>query len=193
MSGHGKTNPDLANYSAILCISSFLLTILEIPRDTIAGMELYLVRHAIAEEALPGQPDDTRPLSEEGVQRFREVVKGLKRLDIRFDRLYHSPKLRAVQTADLLKPALEGESEVTPYLAEPPSTKLLKTLQGTQVALVGHEPWMSQLCALLTLGDSEEAGAFVFKKGGVAHLEGHPKPGGMRLLALLTPKILRQL
>jgi phosphohistidine phosphatase len=156
-------------------------------------MELYLVRHAIAEEALPGQPDDTRPLSPQGVERFREVVKGLKRLNLRFDRLYHSPKLRAVQTADLLGPLLDGESEVTPYLAEPPGPKLLRAVQGETVALVGHEPWMSQLCALLTLGDSQAGRSFVFKKGGVAHLGGEPKPGGMRLLALLTPRILRRL
>lgn len=156
-------------------------------------MELYLVRHAIAEEALPGQPDDTRPLSAEGVKRFREVVKGLKRLGIRFDRLYHSPKLRAVQTANLLGDVLKGESEVTPYLAEPPSTKLLKTLQGERVALVGHEPWTGQLCALLLLGDPDSAGAFEFKKGGVARLGGDPKPGGMKLLALLNPRILRRI
>lgn len=156
-------------------------------------MELYLVRHGIAEEALPGQPDDTRPLSPQGVERFRAVVKGLTRLNLRFDRLYHSPKLRAVQTADLLGPLLDGESEVTPYLAEPPSPKLLSAVQGETVALVGHEPWMGQLCALLTLGDSQAGGSFVFKKGGVAHLEGEPKPGGMRLLALLTPRILRRL
>jgi len=155
-------------------------------------MKLYLVRHAIAEEALPGQPDDTRPLSREGLERFGQVVAGLKRLGIRFDRLYHSPKLRAVQTAELLKPLLKGESQVTPYLAAQPGPKLLGTLQGERVVLVGHEPWMSQLCALLVLGDLEAAGGLVFKKGGVAQLEGQPKPGGMRLLALLPPKVLRR-
>ncbi|MCL6526593.1 MAG: phosphohistidine phosphatase SixA [Thermaceae bacterium] len=156
-------------------------------------MELYLIRHAIAEEALPGQADDARPLSPEGVKRFRRVVQGLKRLKLGFDRLYHSPKLRAVQTANLLTPLLEGESEVTPYLAEPPSPKLLKLLQGEKVALVGHEPWLGQLCALLICSDSQVGGGFGFKKGGVAHLEGRSEPGGMRLLAFLPPKVLGRL
>lgn len=155
-------------------------------------MELYLIRHAIALDAEPGQSDDARPLSEVGVQKFKEVVRGLKRLDIRFDRLYHSPKLRAVQTAELLVPLLDGETEVTPYLATEPSQNLLKGLQGERVALVGHEPWMSELCAWLLTG-RRNGGQFPFKKGGVAWLEGALKPGGMKLKGFWSPRVLRRL
>lgn len=156
------------------------------------AVELYLVRHAIALEAAPGQSDDARPLSEEGIQKFRETVRGLKRLGVRLDRLYHSPKLRAVQTAELLVPLLEGETEVTPYLAAEPSMALLDTLQGSKVALVGHEPWISQLCAWLLIA-RREGHAFPFKKGGVALLEGSPKPGQMRLQGFWAPGLLRRL
>lgn len=155
-------------------------------------MELYLIRHAIALDAEPGQSDDARPLSEVGVQKFKEVVRGLKRLDIRLDRLYHSPKLRAVQTAELLVPLLAGETEVTPYLAAEPSQDLLKALLGDRVALVGHEPWMSELCAWLLTG-RRNGGHFPFKKGGVAWLEGTPKPGGMKLMGFWSPRVLRRL
>jgi phosphohistidine phosphatase len=155
-------------------------------------VQLYLIRHAIAIEATPEQPDDARPLSQEGIQKFREVVQGLKRLGVVLDRLYHSPKLRAVQTAELLVPLLDGETEVTPYLAAEPSLELLKTLQGSSVALVGHEPWISDLCAWLIIG-RQEGHSLPFKKGGVAYLEGTPKPGGMRLLGFWSPKLLRRL
>jgi len=155
-------------------------------------VKLYLIRHAIALEAAPGQSDDARPLSLEGIEKFKEVVRGLERLKVKFDRLYHSPKLRAVQTAELLVPLLEGETEVTPYLAGEPSPELLKTLQGSSVALVGHEPWMSDLCAWL-LTARQEGRSFPFKKGGVALLEGSPKPGGMKLLGFWPPKLLRRL
>ncbi|AWR86961.1 phosphohistidine phosphatase SixA [Meiothermus taiwanensis] len=155
-------------------------------------MELYLIRHAIALEAAPGQSDDARPLSPEGIQKFSEVVRGLKRLGVRLDRLYHSPKLRAVQTAELLVPLLEGETEVTPYLAAEPSLALLETLQGSSVALVGHEPWMGELCAWL-LTTRREGHTFPFKKGGVALLEGPPKPGQMKLLGFWAPRLLRRL
>ncbi len=157
-------------------------------------MQLYLVRHAIAEDQA-AEGDDARPLSEAGVRRFRRVAKGLKKLGLRFSKLYHSPKLRAVQTADLLMGLVDGESEVTPALAEPPGPSLLELLGGfgeeDRVGLVGHEPWLSQLAAWLVLGERERAAALVFKKGGVAWLEGPPRPGGMRLLALLPPSVLR--
>ncbi len=156
------------------------------------AVELYLIRHAVALEAAPGQSDDARPLSEEGIQKFSEAVQGLKRLGVRLDRLYHSPKLRAVQTAELLVPLLEGETEVTPYLAAEPSMELLQTLQGSSVALVGHEPWISELCAWL-LTARREGQAFPFKKGGVALLDGPPKPGQMKLLGFWAPRLLRRL
>ncbi len=155
-------------------------------------MELYLVRHAIAEDALPGQPDDARPLSLEGIEKFKGVVRGLKRLEIALDRLYHSPKLRAVQTAELLLPLLNGETIVTPHLAEGPSPQLLKAIKGQSVALVGHEPWLSDLCAWLLMGQME-GGQFPFKKGGVALLEGTAKPGNMKLVGFWSPKMLRNL
>ncbi|MDX2003702.1 MAG: phosphohistidine phosphatase SixA [Meiothermus sp.] len=153
-------------------------------------MNLYLVRHAAAEDAREGQTDDQRALTGEGIEKFRGVVRGLSRLEVRFDRLYHSPKLRAVQTAELLTGLLEGESEVTPNLAAPPSPQLLEQLRGERVALVGHEPWLGELCAWLLTGEMGGA-AFAFKKGGVAWLEGSPAPGGMKLLAFLPPKVLR--
>jgi phosphohistidine phosphatase len=156
------------------------------------AVQLYLIRHAIALEAEPGQSDDARPLSHEGIEKFKRVVRGLGRLEVQFDRLYHSPKLRAVQTAELLVPLLEGETEVTPYLADEPSPELLKTLQGSSVALVGHEPWLSDLCAWLLMGRME-GGQFPFKKGGVALLEGTAKPGSMKLVGFWSPKMLRSL
>src|SRR4029079_1951160 len=57
--------------------------------------ELYLVRHAIAAERGSEWPDDTkRPLTERGINRFKEVVKGLRRLDITVDEVFTSPLVR---------------------------------------------------------------------------------------------------
>jgi phosphohistidine phosphatase len=154
-------------------------------------MKLYLVRHAIAEDALPGQSDDSRALSAPGIARFKQVVQGLARLDIELDHLYHSPKLRAVQTAELLVPLLKGETTVTPHLAVGPGPELLKTIVGESVALVGHEPWLSSLCAWLLTGHPD-GGQFLFKKGGVALMEGSPRPGGMKLVGFWSPRVLRR-
>jgi phosphohistidine phosphatase len=154
-------------------------------------VELYLVRHAIALDALPGQSDHERPLSNEGIEKFKRCVKGLGKLGIELDHIYYSPKLRTVQTAKLLTPLLKGNSEANPWLATPPSAELLAGLRGNSVALVGHEPWMGELCSWLLSGQPGEH--FPFKKGGLAHLRGTPKPGQMSLVAFLPPAVLREL
>jgi len=156
-------------------------------------MELLLVRHALAVEQGQVEPDEARPLTEEGRLRFRRVVRALDRLGLRVDRCLHSPWTRAVETADLLAPVIDGESVVEPLLARAPGEELVASLRGTRPALVGHEPWMSELLSLLVFGHAREAERFVFKKGGVARLEGEARPGGMRLLAFLPPGTLRKL
>lgn len=157
-------------------------------------MQLFLVRHAIAVPAVEGEPDAARPLTDEGRKRFSRVVRGLDRLDIRLDRVLHSPWTRAVQTAELLHRVLDGESAVEPGLAREPDAELAARLAGGErVAAVGHEPWMSELLALLVTGNKTHAERFRFKKGQVAWLEGEPKARGMQLVAALPPRVLRRL
>ena len=156
-------------------------------------MELFIIRHGIA---VPGSmllADAERPLTPRGRERFAQAVPGLQRLKIRFDRLYHSPWQRAVETAELLAPVLAGKAVDSPALARAPSQELLETLVGERVALVGHEPWMGELVAWLTTGALSDGSAFAFKRGGVAWLEGPPQPGQMVLQAFLPPKVLRTL
>ena len=156
-------------------------------------MELFVIRHAIA---VPGSillADADRPLSPKGRTRFAQAVLGLRCLKVRFDRLYHSPWLRAVETAELLAPVLDGKAVDSAALARAPSQDLLDALVGERVALVGHEPWMGELVAWLTTGAPPHGSVFAFKRGGVAWLEGQPQPGRMVLRAFLPPKVLREL
>ena len=156
-------------------------------------MRLYLIRHAIAEPRRSGQPDATRPLTEKGRARFARCVKGLKHLGIRLDALWHSPLVRAVDTATLLEPVLRGERRETPLLARSPAQPLLDLVQGEHVALVGHEPWMSELLAMLCTNEGAPPMPIPLKKGSVAILEGDPAPARMSLHAFLPPAILRKI
>ena len=156
-------------------------------------MELFVIRHAIAVPGSMVLADAERPLSPQGRARFTQAVMGLQRLGIRYDRLYHSPWLRAVETAALLGPVLVGEAVCSPALARPPSQALLDAIVGERVALVGHQPWVGELVTWLTTGTQSDGSAFAFKRGGVAWLEGRPKPGRMVLRAFLPPKVLRAL
>lgn len=160
-------------------------------------MELFLIRHAIAAPRRPALPDAERPLTRRGRERFIQAVAGLQRLGIRLRQVHHSPWLRAVETAALLAPVLQGDRLPTPTLARPPEAALLhemlREIAQTPAALVGHEPWMSELLAWLVTGSPATGAAFAFKKGGVAWLEGPLRPGSMVLRAHLPPRVLRAL
>jgi phosphohistidine phosphatase len=164
-------------------------------------MQVLLIRHAVAAPHDAAPSDADRALTREGSKRFRQVVRGLERLGLGLDRVFHSPWLRAVQTAELLEPVLADELgrvlQATPLLTETPGDELLALAQGlpaeARVGFVGHEPWTSELLALLVTGATAHAGRVPFKKGGVAWLTGDVQPGGMTLQAMLPPRVLRRI
>lgn len=156
-------------------------------------MRLYVIRHAIAEPRTGKMKDEDRALTLRGRKRFQREVKALDRLGVRFDRLLTSPWTRAAETAEFLRPLLMGESARTDALTQPPSDALLDKLAGESVAVIGHQPWLTELVAWLVFGSKEFGKAIDLKKGGVIVLEGVPAPGGMVLEQQLTPKVLRVL
>lgn len=157
------------------------------------SLELFLIRHARAEAIGPDGTDESRRLTPEGRERFQRSVLALERLRIRFDQLLTSPWTRSYETAELLAPLVDGEIDETPWLARSPQPQLLEEVRGKRVALVGHQPWMSELCAWLLTGYPEDGASLPFAKGGVAWLRGDPVPGGMKLDALMAPRFLRGL
>lgn len=144
-------------------------------------MKLYVIRHAPAAGQSPDGSDEARALTPEGRARFACVVAALRSLGVRFDLLLHSPLLRAVETAELCTPLLEGRTAVTAELAQAPSKALLDQLRGVSVAVVGHEPWQSELVAWLVTGEREFGPRFALAKGAVAALGGRAEPGAMSL------------
>lgn len=160
-------------------------------------MDIVLVRHAIAVERSEHIEDAQRPLSERGVQRFTQAVRGLRRLGLRMDHVFHSPWLRAVQTAELLRPVVAGKLEPTSLLTDTPGEALLMLAanhsDGACIAFVGHEPWMGELLSLCLTGSTKYAGNVAFKKGGVAWLHGAPHSGRLVIKGMFTPRCLRLL
>ena len=164
-------------------------------------LDVYLVRHAFAAHADPTRwPDDaTRPLTNEGIARFRVAARGLRRLVPAVDSLLSSGYARAWQTAELLhEVAGWHRPEECPALeAGRPATSVIDVLQGRSersLALVGHEPQLSMLASLLCTG-SEEALELELKKGAVAFLSvaGPVEPARASLRWTVSPKILRRL
>jgi phosphohistidine phosphatase len=156
-------------------------------------MQLFVVRHAVAVPRSGKIDEAARPLTEQGRRQWRRAVRGFERLGVGLDRVYHSPWLRAVETADMLVGRIGGEQVATDRLAEAPAPALLRELKGERAAVVGHQPWLGELVGLLALGRADSGAWLELGKGGIAWLEGEPRPGKMVLRALLPPKVLRGL
>jgi phosphohistidine phosphatase len=156
-------------------------------------MDIYVVRHAIAEEKRSDRDDAERGLTRAGRARFERAVRGMAALGMRFDHVMHSPWKRAVQTATMLAPLCDGPRESTVLLAQAPTPPLLdaivKRAQEGPTAVVGHQPWLGELVAMLAWGDAALGAGIELRKGGVAWLRA--EGGEVRLRELLSPRALR--
>jgi phosphohistidine phosphatase len=118
-------------------------------------MLIHLIRHAQAIKRSPAVPDEQRFLTCRGRKRFRKVSGVLRNLNVDPDYIFTSPKIRAVQTADILAEKLlfNGELIVSPLLADFTLQSLFELLQvyllPKECVLVGHDPDFSELVAKL--------------------------------------------
>jgi len=158
-------------------------------------MEIYLLRHGIAEDARAGEPDSDRSLTAEGKKKLRGVLRTASEAGVRPSLILTSPYKRALQTAQLAAEVLKYEGDLLRTRSLEPSSRPEGVWEEVrvhkdepQVLLVGHDPLFSILTAYL-LGCS---GLQIdFKKGGLACVEVDKfasAPKGV-LKWYLTPKL----
>lgn len=160
---------------------------------------LYLVRHAIAHDRGPEWPDDdVRPLTRDGMRRWRRGARGLASIAPSVALILSSPLLRARQTADLLQARLPGRPSIEHLEGLRPDAAPLTALKQLRqrelpahVVLVGHEPSLSRLASTLlhlqAALDLRKGSAMAIVVSGV----GTRGPG--RLEWYVTPRMLRRL
>jgi phosphohistidine phosphatase len=116
-------------------------------------MQIFLIRHSRAIDPDHGVLDEHRHLSSEGRALASAVGRLLAAEGVRLERLLTSPLVRAVQTAEIVARELgfTAEIQVLPSLAPggPPQATAERLGTAAHVALVGHEPTISALGALL--------------------------------------------
>jgi len=127
------------------------------------SMELYVVRHGIAEEGGEGMRDGSRTLTEKGRRRFQKTARAFGKLGRKLDLILTSPLVRAVQTAEILaREARHDEVSVLEELdpkfdADAVREALAKRSDKREtIALVGHEPQLSSVLAMLAGVPREE-------------------------------------
>jgi phosphohistidine phosphatase len=136
---------------------------------------LWLLRHA---EAAEGEPDDARPLTEKGIRHAQAAGRALAQMGVKLDACLSSPKLRALQTAELACELLGVPVSVEPRLAGGPFDPEELVAGIPDAMLVGHDPSMSLALHDLTGAHSR------MSKGGLAAINKG------ELIVLLRPREL---
>ena len=150
-------------------------------------MRLYLVQHG---EASSKEVDSNRPLTKKGRKDVSQMAKFLKKKGIRVIATWHSEKLRAIQTAQILGKAVAVEIVKQGGLApNDPVDKWLEELNSRvkDVMIVGHLPFLQRLVSLLLVGD-ESSWSITFRPGGVVCLE--RKEGKWSLVWMMPPELV---
>jgi phosphohistidine phosphatase len=163
-------------------------------------MQLYIVRHGIAidREDPNCPPDPERFLTDEGMEKTKQVAKGVAEIGAVPDLMLSSPYLRAVQTAEIFASALEQNKQKirkTDLLlpgADPMQLfrELAREKQASAVFIFGHAPHLDDLIAT-AIGSKHHVTAL--KKAGVALVElRRMVPPSGELVWIATPKMLRK-
>jgi phosphohistidine phosphatase len=141
-------------------------------------MKLYILRHAIAEERDENlYPDDSlRHLTEKGKKKMAKIAKHLCDMGVQIDLILTSPYIRAYETARIVaktfgikKRKIVLTDHLTPSgFAKDLIAEINEKYLVDNLILVGHEPFLSDLIAVLVAGDPSMS--VVMKKGGLCRL-----------------------
>lgn len=148
-------------------------------------MQIYLLRHGIAEDPKPRQSDADRSLTEEGREKLRRILKRARAADVVPSLIVSSPLKRAVQTAEEAAAALGYQDKILTARALVPEAsprdvwdEIRVHRQEPAILLSSHEPLMSATMAYLL---RSPALTVDFKKGAIVRIdcEGFgPEPAG---------------
>jgi phosphohistidine phosphatase len=119
-------------------------------------MEIYVLRHGIAEDARSGQPDSERALTDEGREKLRYVLKRAAAAGVAPSQILSSPYRRAVETADIAVEVLGYKGKVVKTRSLVPESspqdawnEIRSAKDETAVLLSSHEPFCSSMLAFL--------------------------------------------
>lgn len=158
-------------------------------------MQVYLLRHGIAEEARPGKSDADRELTAEGRGKLRDTLRVAANTAAQPSLILSSPLVRALQTAQLAARHLHYKGEILQTNVLSPNSHVDRVWDEIRVhhderelMLVGHDPLFTNLAGYL-LGVPELQ--IDFKKGAILRIDIEsfgPQPSGI-LRWFLTSKL----
>ena len=159
-------------------------------------MEIYLLRHGIAEDRKPGGTDAERPLTTEGREKLRRVLKRARAAGAEPTLILSSPLVRAKETAELAAGLLDYNGKIVETRALIPEAsphdvwEQLRARKDEQaILLASHEPLMSSLAAFLLDSPALQVD---MKKGAIVRIDSErlgTKPKAV-LKWMITPAVV---
>lgn len=158
-------------------------------------MQVYLLRHGIAEDGRDGISDAARGLTSEGRKKLQQVLQAAAKTDVKPSLIVTSPLKRAVQTAEIAKRILGYKQDLLQSNALVPGStpeqawaEIRAHRNEPALLLVGHNPLFTDLARCLLNSPHLEID---FKKGALMRVDidrisSHPA-GVLRWY--LTPKM----
>lgn len=160
-------------------------------------MQLYILRHGIADDGVPGQPDSERALTQEGKKKLRSVLKHASQVGVNPTLILTSPFRRAIETAQIAAELLGYRGDLVKTSVLIPSSKpesvwdeVRVHKDEAQVLLSGHDPLSSHLTGYLLGCPSLRVD---FKKGAIVRidLDGFSAIPRGTLKWMLVPKLAK--
>ena len=118
-------------------------------------MQVYLLRHGIAEARRPGRADEKRVLTDKGRERLRAVLEVARNAGVSPSLILTSPYPRAAQSAEMAAEILGCKNVVRTEALLPGSAReavweeIRAHREETAILLSGHEPMLGQAASFL--------------------------------------------
>ena len=158
-------------------------------------MQIYLLRHGIAENPERGHPDSERPLTAEGRDKLRRVLKRAATAGLDPSVILSSPYRRALETAAVAAEVLGFKGQIVRTTALAPESspydaweELRNRKEERSILLSSHEPLMSTMAAFLLDSPTLQVD---MKKAALVRIDCDrfgPQPAGV-LKWMLTPGV----
>src|SRR5918997_5046231 len=153
------------------------------------AQQLWFLRHGEAEPH-DARPDFERRLTPRGEEQSRAAGRALAALELSFQLVVTSPRVRALDTARLACEALGlepvADKAVDSGFDVDAALELAAAIgEDKRVLFVGHNPDFAEIVGDMT------GGTIDLKKGGVAGVRRHGRRG--ELIALMRPRELKRI
>ena len=155
-------------------------------------VNVILTQHA---EAKRKEEDPQRNITDKGREETEKIARFfINNVDVKIDKIIHSTKLRAKQTAEILsryiRPAkgMVEESDLEPKADPSIWANKLRDI-NENIIIVGHLPHLSRLTSLLLTGNSEIE-IVRFRYSNMVCLERNEN-GEWRILWIIRPDIIK--